>query len=239
MKNIKWIYIIAALIILCIILFFWYGESYFATTRKINDQKIANLATTIGAVISSLTLFLLVKQLIEMESARKAEHTPYIFFVTEQLKYHLKDVFEFWGGSDRVLITEQLDYFEGSQSLTKPKLKILNAGKGIAFKVDVAWSFDEEEVDAFLEEKFPAVPWHFVKGHTLNNLFSIPPDGNYQVNAPYKYLLWLVYKGASDKNVLNLKIKYQYRFGEKFTREFEIYGFTIPEYIHFDVTEKE
>lgn len=235
MRNFFLIYAIAVLLIILIAGIFLNEELLWEYNLKINDQKVANFATTIGAVISSITLFLLVKQLGEMESARKSENRPFIFFATEQLKYSLEPPDWFLG---EVLVSYTLDKFEGSQNILKPKLKIINAGKGIASEVKVVWKFNKQEVDDFLKREFPKINWNsLLDVPDADNTFSVPPNGSYFINAPYKYLLWLVHKGFSAENPLHLTIYYQDIFGEKTGKAFEISGSVVTDTIYFETTE--
>lgn len=235
MRNFFWIYAIAVWLIISITIVFLNGELLLNYSLKINDQKVANFATTIGAVISSITLFLLVKQLGEMESARKSEHKPYMFFTTEQLKY---SILQYNGLLGEEWVKADLDKFEGSQSPFKPKLKITNAGKGIALEVRVVWNFDKREVDDLLKNGIPQIEWESLFDlQDNNNTFSVPPNGTYSINSPYKYLLWLVRKGASGENPLCLTIYYQDIFGEKTGKVFEISGFVDSDTMYFDASE--
>lgn len=221
MRHLKKILIIIISITI-ITLFLWNDIKLSSYILKINDQKIANFATTIGAIISSITLYLLVKQLKLMDDTLH----PDIYPVTTLLFYTPKGSNEsprivhnggdFYNFIEHKSETRSRDHYQ-------PFLVFKNFGKGIALNCSLQWDYNKQEINTYLEnESNIGTDWTISEWGENSVVPFLPSQSQQRIDAPYKYFHWVVDNKFSYNNPLKLTISYEDRLRNKKTKSFLI-----------------
>jgi len=137
------------LIVYATVVFLW-GETL-NFNLPINHEKIANYATVIGAIGSTIAMLFLAKQLIEMELARKSTYRPML--VPDKVKLSVYKPRDPHYGPNYVvfrLITSE----NGVRKNSHPGIPLFNIGKGMAKNIEIKWTIDLEEVEKFTSKVY-------------------------------------------------------------------------------------
>lgn len=149
-----------------ILVFFKYNDPI-DTGQTINSSKWGDFATCIAAIATSLTLFYLVRQIIEM---RKAASHPDVHPSTINLiAVENSQLPEFRLQSD-----------DNPYGILNPKIILYNIGLGAAKDVYTKWHYDPNEVKKYVDGKYPEI----MSLEPEKRIDFIPADKNDSIDLP-------------------------------------------------------
>ena len=226
-KHLPIIFISFFLVIL-VSLFLW--KEKLSTSFPINSNKIGDFATTIGSLLTALTVFLLYRQIQEMIADRKASNQPDIFptetqFETEDTKFEKF----LQPRSDLPVPLFHRINGETRDATNSLAIKLYNIGLGAAKEIKINWVFSKEEVREFLHNVYDGEDY----GEREKNIDFIPAGTNVEISLPYTYMKTcgtqlnmdiLGYKEENkrEKPELTLSIKFKDIYSNVHMREFDV-----------------
>jgi hypothetical protein len=215
-KNIKdkLPFVLTGIIVIIIFFAFAWGER-FDLTKKINSDKIGDLGTTVGAVLTSLTVYLLYRQIVQMVQDKKATQLPQLYVAGGV--FRTEDKITDYGGHKK---TEPI--FKHLNTDKNFSIEVHNIGLGVAKDIDVKWWYDDKAVAKFLgddygqnllKSTFFVLEWSFLAA-----------KGKQEINLPHYYMHCY---GRSIKHrkvfppLLKLQLYYSDIFNNRHTSSFE------------------
>lgn len=173
-----------AFAIALLVLFLW--EEKLDISLKINDGKVSNYLSSIGAFAAALSIYLLYRQLKEMEKARKRAVEPDLYLATTQLKVQDK-------ASLGISPVDQLPYVrickyepDVSPDYSNTHIQLHNIGLGAAKNISIVWLYDKEEVNALIKGKYMESRSEYGDSQKLD--FLVPKDST-PINIPHCYFV--------------------------------------------------
>jgi len=120
--------------------FLW--NEQFDYTLPLNDDKLANYATVLGAIGTSIAMIFLAIQLHEMENARQTSYKPLL--IPEDTHWKTKNSSVFHNKN----LLEPVFYLESSplNVMEAPEINLFNLGKGIAKNVTAEFYYNIDSV---------------------------------------------------------------------------------------------
>lgn len=192
-ERLIWKAVIVALILI-VFLFAWQEWSSFSIKEKINHDKVAAFATSVAAILTAATVYLLFIQIKEQKKDRKLESHP--------------------------LIYAQPFYMSRLQT----RAEIFNVGKGIATDVNIKFDFDrdnfgrefgDKDIVAVFRESDTKID--FILPSEMNG-FNLP------ISYTTIILQYISNVAASiiEKYALYVKITYKDFYGEKLCVRYKV-----------------
>ncbi len=211
MKKIHFSFII--FVVLLFTLFLWNEFNDFSSEEKINDEKIGNFFSSLGAIAAAVSIYFLYKQLIEMDATRRSAYHPDLYPSQTKLKTQ-NFYYESFGSKPKVHISKLTIYNEK----VKPYITLHNIGLGAAKNIRIEWKYDLEAVENFIKETYNYDKKQRTESEHLDFL---PANSKIQIKIPYFYLncygeflnqsISMVLLTQEDvmKPLLSLEISYQ------------------------------
>jgi hypothetical protein len=213
--------------IIFIALFFW--NETLSNRLKINDQKISNFFTIIGSLATATSIFLLYRQIREMQEDRKASNKPDLY--PEVTTYQMLTLSGLRPNALLDIIATRTDSEDGN--VNDRFLKIFNIGLGTAKEIEFEWIYNLQEVLRIIEGKYYFNPEEIPKNSRINFLSA---NSHAQIDIPYTYFKCCATSlnkkeiptseqidvTKSDKPRLNLKILYRDIYNHSFSKLFDV-----------------
>jgi len=210
--------------IILVITFLWKEKP--DINRLIDSGKLADFFTIIGAFATSITVYLLYKQVEEMVNGRNAAYQPELFFHDKTV--YTKDIpnsnFNPQKGVIRPThIVGFNDDKNASAFYSNIVIELHNIGLGTAKKVNIQWLYDEQEVKKYIGNMYDSEQ-RYDKETTID---FVQIDSKAELCLPYGFMqlygLQLVspmqFNEESEKPKLKISLSYQNIFGKDYNTE--------------------
>lgn len=160
-------------------LFLWNEIYNFNLQEKINDEKISNFFSALGAVAAAISIYFLYKQLIVMDATRRAAYHPDLYPNKVKLKVENFSHPTF-GDKPEVNISRLSTYTEKNE----PYVTLHNIGLGAAKNIKIEWKYDLDAVEDFIKETYS---YKKRKKTENEHLDFLQANGKIQINIPKFY----------------------------------------------------
>jgi hypothetical protein len=214
--------------ILFVSVFFFWNES-FSLSQKINDQKFGNFFSVIGAFATATSIFLLYRQVKEMQEDRKASNKPDLYPETTYYDILLLESFHDRELHDILLKRTTQEDGENFEN----HINIFNIGLGTAKEIEFEWLFNKSEIENLIKGKYYYNDNEIAKNQHINFLLA---NNKVPIDPPYFYLKCcgidfnkkeiptreLADVTKSDKPKLQLKITYKDIYNHLISKSFDV-----------------
>lgn len=161
--------------------FFWNEMEQFSLGSPINDDKIANYFTSIGAIGGLLTLILLYMQLKEMQNQSVQQNLPDLY----PLMTILKDIHapSPVGG----LPSHYFRNVENGEEVQKERLfiRVQNIGNGAAKNIGINWKYNLDDIEKFIDGQYHTLK---PKETETDHLDVVGMQAQLKIRPPFYYL---------------------------------------------------
>lgn len=225
--NRKLIFGITLFFSLLTILFF-YNEKL-ETSQKINDEKFANFFTIIGSIATASSIFLLYRQIREMQEDRKASNKPDLY--PETTYYKILRLKSFHDQKLLEILLERTDQLTNNSH--ENHINVFNIGLGSAKEIEFEWIFDKSKIEDMIKGVYYYNDNQLLKNQYLN---FISANDITKIEPPYFFLKCcgidfnkretpikeLIDVNISDKPPLKLKINYRDIYNYPINKVFDV-----------------
>ena len=145
-KNL--IYVLTTVLIVVTVFFIWGELRDLKISEKINHEKFGSYFTTVGALLTALSLFLIYLQLSESKKQNDFAIQPALFIESKIFKIQ-----DFGSNS----ITKSYINIDAEDNIAQNDswgIKVINVGNGTALKIEAEWIFDMKTVKEFTEKYY-------------------------------------------------------------------------------------
>jgi hypothetical protein len=231
--------VIVAIVVFCLLTFAFLWKEHFDLSTTINADKINAYATSLAAIFTAITVFLLYKQNKQQIKETKAASQPDLF--PGELNIYTEDTtMPPLSTTGEINSYPQFYYYSNEPIKTKdisPRvfIDLHNVGFGVAKNIKVKWIYDKEEVQKYFIDVYK------VKGYDLGKteFDFIAADKSIKLEIPEDYmrcfgrLLNRNVPGGepNQKPKANLELKYLDIHNEPYTKEFELITFSPNSFV--------
>jgi len=222
-KHYLYILIILPIFVLAIF-FFWKEKLYLFA--KINDQKVANFFSIIGSIITTLSIFLIYRQLQEVLNDRKAQSLPKLFPEEFKFKkYTIENIQDPKDSKIKSFIHPVVDPGLGFDDHNDALFSVTNVGNGTAVNISIVWLYEIGEIKDAIEDIY-ILPLSGNEGFDINYIKA--SETNHGFYGPVNYIQILGDKsrmkiadtifGNLDLPELSVNIAFSDLHGNKYER---------------------
>ena len=227
-KYLPCFYILLVIIFIALITaFFW--EEKLDYKKVIDSDKLADFFTIIGSFATSITVYLLYKQVEEMVNGRNAAYQPELFFHDKTV--YTKNIpnsnfLPQKGVSRPTHIVGFNDDQNAPEFYSNIVIELHNIGLDTAKKVNFQWQYDEQEVIKYIGNKYDSA--QIYRKETTIDFVQI--NSRAELYLPYAFMQLYGVKFAlqfpdteqSKKPQLQISLSYQNIFGKDYKNTFEV-----------------
>jgi hypothetical protein len=199
------------------------------TNKLIDSGKLADFFTIIGAFATSITVYLLYKQVEEMVNGRNAAYQPELFFHDKTV--YTKDIPNTNMPKKGVPRPPHIVGFntdkDAPEFYSNIVIELCNIGLGTAKKVNIQWLYDEQDVKEYIEDKYDSEQDYYKE----TRIDFVKINDNAELYLPYAFMQLYGMKLAPkfpnteqqpEKPKLQIRLSYQNIFGKDYQNFFDV-----------------